>query len=722
MSESVVERLPIPSENDHSPPKKLRLDPENLAVQNVIQSDDPVNPSSPTDEDFDPVQAILDAGKRCREEEKKRSETSGNKPNHKTIQEKKDTDSYSGGESDDDEGSDTNNEASDKPNSKKLDGSDAEVLKSRKKSGKKKSSTLRRNIKDILKPDQLDDLTIAARKEEEERRQRMNLKLQQLQQQQLKFLQEQQSHLLRESLLSASGYNQLNPPSQSTSELKKLIRKKHITVSFDESGKPQTNQPAEECILLSSDDDDECDKTPETGPAPLQPSSCAPSHLTLNDLLNQTVCRSKELKQTSAIDDIIALSSDEENSEHDRNRRCANDARLFVGAVSDDHVGERRIGGVESDDDCVIVSPGPDGEEEVEEKDECSQDLINVPDHLGRVLVNVGHPDEDIDLYLASQIAKIVKPHQIGGVRFLYDNVIESKDRYNESAGFGCILAHAMGLGKTLQTVAFCDVLLRTVGKTVLIIVPINTIQNWLNEFNRYLPSKDITLSNNNVNMKRKSVKNKVKRLECVQNGNGPEKPGHDTADDSSAQDVSLNLPLYPEHSIFNIHENPSPSSSSNTPSNTPECATPLQASEPATPIEPALESEVHTRHFEVYLLNETVKSLQAREKIITTWTSKGGVLLLGYEMYRMLALKRLKKSSRKVMSLDHEERVAEAESLDRIYDCLVEPGPDCVICDEGHRIKNSGAGISQALKAIKTKRRVVLTGYPLQNNLMEYW
>ena len=46
-----------------------------------------------------------------------------------------------------------------------------------------------------------------------------------------------------------------------------------------------------------------------------------------------------------------------------------------------------------------------------------------------------------------------------------------------------------MGLGKTFQVISFVEVFLRcTVGKRVLCIVPINTIQNWVSEFNCWLP------------------------------------------------------------------------------------------------------------------------------------------------------------------------------------------------------------------------------------------
>ncbi|XP_075439051.1 helicase ARIP4-like, partial [Ascaphus truei] len=103
----------------------------------------------------------------------------------------------------------------------------------------------------------------------------------------------------------------------------------------------------------------------------------------------------------------------------------------------------------------------------------------------------------------------------------------------------------------------------------------------------------------------------------------------------------------------------------------------------------------------------------------------------MGYEMYRLLSLKksftvgRRKKKSKKaagpvIIDLDEEDR--QQEMLIGMERALSRPGPDVVICDEGHRIKNCHASTSQALKNIRSRRRVVLTGYPLQNNLIEYW
>ena len=134
---------------------------------------------------------------------------------------------------------------------------------------------------------------------------------------------------------------------------------------------------------------------------------------------------------------------------------------------------------------------------------------------------------------------------------------------------------------------------------------------------------------------------------------------------------------------------------------------------------------------------------------MIADWTNQGGVLLIGYEMYRLFHTqheskdkKRQPKKKKTSEFVDMEEEKKEKAQLERnilicffssrtlidsfcrlgIYQALVNPGPDLVICDEGHRIKNEKTSISVALKEIRTRRRVVLTGYPLQNNLFEYW
>uniref|UniRef100_A0A8C7W371 Helicase ARIP4 n=1 Tax=Oncorhynchus mykiss TaxID=8022 RepID=A0A8C7W371_ONCMY len=295
------------------------------------------------------------------------------------------------------------------------------------------------------------------------------------------------------------------------------------------------------------------------------------------------------------------------------------------------------------EDDALQISSESTNEEE-ERSEEASgahvNDAVNQPDALGRVLVNLNHPAEEVDLFLSPQLARAVKPHQIGGVRFLYDNLVESLERSKRSSGFGCILAHSMGLGKTLQVISFIDILLKhTQAHTVLAIVPVNTLQNWLAEFNLWVPSSE-----------------------------------------------ALPADINPAH--------------------------------------------FSPRIFKVHILNDEHKTTASRAKVISDWSLDGGVLLMGYEMYRLLSLKKSfvagrKKKSKKLQGpvvIDLDEENLQQELLKDIEKALSRPGPDVVICDEGHRIKNCHASTSQALKNIRTRRRVVLTGYPLQNNLIEYW
>lgn len=97
--------------------------------------------------------------------------------------------------------------------------------------------------------------------------------------------------------------------------------------------------------------------------------------------------------------------------------------------------------------------------------------------------------------------------------------------------------------------------------------------------------------------------------------------------------------------------------------------------------------------------------------KILHQWHKCGqpgypeaGVLLLGHESYRILVLKKREEG--------------EGGIDEQIQKYLLDP--DLVICDEGHVIKNPKSAISQAVTKLKTPRRIILTGTPIQNNLKE--
>jgi len=76
----------------------------------------------------------------------------------------------------------------------------------------------------------------------------------------------------------------------------------------------------------------------------------------------------------------------------------------------------------EEDSDLIMVpsdaeldedEAGDDEDDDVENSGSHVNDALNQRDAMGGVLVNVGHPDAEKDIFLAPQLAGVVKPHQV---------------------------------------------------------------------------------------------------------------------------------------------------------------------------------------------------------------------------------------------------------------------------------------------------------------------
>jgi SNF2 family DNA or RNA helicase len=151
--------------------------------------------------------------------------------------------------------------------------------------------------------------------------------------------------------------------------------------------------------------------------------------------------------------------------------------------------------------------------------------------------------------------------------------------------------------------------------------------------------------------------------------------------------------------------------------------------------------------HTNVKLISAVTPRLN-RLKILRIWHTDGGVLIMGYEMFRLMcgpATDNMAapapvpaaattaatvtdltgaavegKAHVRPATLTPAEKIKVDQAEARKY--LMRPGPDVVIADEAHTIKDPTTKINVALSSIATKRRVALTGSPLQNNLEEYW
>ena len=70
-----------------------------------------------------------------------------------------------------------------------------------------------------------------------------------------------------------------------------------------------------------------------------------------------------------------------------------------------------------------------------------------------------------------------LKPHQVKGVKFMWDACFESIDRIKSHPGSGAILAHCMGLGKSLQVVTLVHTVLNNPACKVILLIIIWSVK-----------------------------------------------------------------------------------------------------------------------------------------------------------------------------------------------------------------------------------------------------
>ncbi|EST06891.1 Helicase, C-terminal [Kalmanozyma brasiliensis GHG001] len=106
-----------------------------------------------------------------------------------------------------------------------------------------------------------------------------------------------------------------------------------------------------------------------------------------------------------------------------------------------------------------------------------------------------------VDVVLDPHLTKALRPHQVEGVKFLYERTMGM--HANGEKGKGVILADEMGLGKTLQTIALILTLMKqncyytskscTVERTV-IVCPLTLVNNWKREFRKWIGTNSLNV------------------------------------------------------------------------------------------------------------------------------------------------------------------------------------------------------------------------------------
>ncbi|KAH6682071.1 hypothetical protein B0J14DRAFT_695530 [Halenospora varia] len=238
-------------------------------------------------------------------------------------------------------------------------------------------------------------------------------------------------------------------------------------------------------------------------------------------------------------------------------------------------------------------------------------------DDQGHIIINDAKSEDQGYVLVHTDIAGRIKKHQIEGIRFMWNQIVT-----DEKTKQGCLLAHTMGLGKTMQVITLLVAIAQASASDdpsvvaqvpeslrrsrTLVLCPPGLVDNWMDELLTW-GSSDIL--------------------------------GDFRKIDSAAANKNSRLPT------------------------------------------------------------------------ISKWYEDGGVLIMGYEMFRNLVRNMATKTRDPPLDEEQHEKV-KRELLE---------GPNIIVADEAHKLKNTKGALASVAAQFKSKSRIALTGSPLSNSVEEY-
>ncbi|KAI1021539.1 hypothetical protein LB505_000093 [Fusarium chuoi] len=117
-----------------------------------------------------------------------------------------------------------------------------------------------------------------------------------------------------------------------------------------------------------------------------------------------------------------------------------------------------------------------------------------------RLIINESKEEDQGLIYIHEDIGRRIKDHQIDGVRFIWNQIVR-----DPSVRQGCLLAHTMGLGKTMQVITVLVALAEAAQSEdpsvvaqipedlreprILVLCPAALVDNWMDELLKWAPA-----------------------------------------------------------------------------------------------------------------------------------------------------------------------------------------------------------------------------------------